>query len=132
MGGSNTTTQNSTQHTEPWKAAAPALNSIIAGIGKIDPNLTGNETGAINNLVDLARAGNPYAASIGDYARTMLAGGGPDRTGPVNDAYQRHQAQLAATTNGDYLDPQKNPWFNQVTQTIGNYLTNLLAELYPA
>src|SRR5215204_697248 len=108
MGGSNTTTQNSTQHTEPWKAAAPVLNSIVSGLGKINPNLTGNETGAIKSLVDLARAGNPYATSIGDYARTMLAGGGPDRTGLVNDAYQRYQAQIAATANGDYLDPQKN------------------------
>src|SRR5262249_53687211 len=109
--GDTTTTQNSTQRTTPWRPAQPALNSIISGVGNINPNLTGNETGAINNLVRLAQGGNPYAPAIADFARAMLAGGGPDRSGIVNDAYQRYLDQLGATARGDYLDPQRNPWF---------------------
>jgi hypothetical protein len=132
MGGSNKTTQNTTQHTEPWKAAQPALNSIVSGAGKFanNPGLTGNESGALDHLVGLAQGGNPYAPAIGNYATTMLAGGGPDRSGMINDAYKRYQDQLGGTANGDYLDPAKNPWFSTVTQTIGNDVTNRLAGLY--
>jgi cyclophilin family peptidyl-prolyl cis-trans isomerase len=92
--------------------------------------LTGNETGAINSLVALARAGNPYAPAIDSYATTMLSGGGPDRTGLVNDAYRNYQANLEGTARGEMLDPNKNPWFSQVTQSIGNDVQNRLAGLY--
>src|SRR5262249_19667550 len=53
-----------------------------------------------------------------------------DRSGIVNDAYQRYLDQLGATARGDYLDPQRNPWFSEVTDTIGNDVQKRLAGLY--
>ena len=128
--GDTTTTQNSTQHTEPWKAAQPALDSILGGLKNINPGLSNNQTGAIDSLVALARAGNPYAPAIGSYATTMLAGGGPDRTGLIADAYNNYKANLQGTAAGDYLDPQRNPFFANTTSAIGNDVWNRMAGLY--
>jgi len=128
--GDTTTTQNSSQHTEPWKATRPVLDSIVGGLKNINPGLSGNQSGALDSLVALARAGNPYAPAIDSYATTMLAGGGPDRTGLVRDAYNNYQANLQGTAAGDYLDPQKNPFFANTTNAIGNDVWNRVSGLY--
>ena len=132
MSSESTSTKNESATKNPWDPAQPALKSIISGVegmaGKA--GLTGNETGAINSLVGLARAGNPFAPAIDSYATTMLAGGGPDRTGLIGDAYNNYKTNLQGTAAGDYLDPNKNPWFSTVTQTIGNNVQNRLAGLY--
>ena len=128
--GDTTTTQNTSQKTTPWTAAMPALNSIVGGLKNINPGLSGNQSGALDSLVALARAGNPYAPAIDSYATTMLAGGGPDRTGLITDAYKNYKTNLQGTAAGDYLDPQKNPFFAATTGAIGNDVWNRMAGLY--
>jgi len=76
-----------------------------------------------------AGAGNPYRAQIGALANDLFTGG-PDRSGIVNDAYAQLGSQLGATAAGDYLDPNRNPFFAQTTQTIGNDVQNRLAGMY--
>jgi hypothetical protein len=124
MGGKNQTTQTTQSTRAPWEAAQPQLNTILGQVGGIDPSLTGNQTDALNQTVALARAGNPYAPAIDSYTTTMLSGGGPDRSGLVNDAYSRYQRDLEGTARGDYLDPNKNPFFAQTTQTISDDIQN--------
>src|SRR4030081_2572994 len=106
MSSTSTATQNSTSTKSPYAPAIGPINSILGNVGAMATNtgLTGNETGAINSLVALARAGNPYAPAIDSYATTMLSGGGPDRTGLVSDAYASYQKNLAGTAAGDNLD----------------------------
>src|SRR5712671_7969513 len=48
--GDTTTTQNSSQHTEPWKATRPVLDSIVGGLKNINPGLSGNQSGALDNV----------------------------------------------------------------------------------
>ncbi len=54
----------------------------------------------------------------------------PDRTGMVNDAYSQFQSGLAPTAGGQFLDPNKNPWFANVTNTIGNDVQNRVNAMY--
>ncbi len=54
----------------------------------------------------------------------------PDRTGIVNDAYSQFQQGLAPTAGGQFLDPNKNPWFANVTNTIGNDVQNRVNAMY--
>jgi len=131
MGGSSRQTQQTRQVTQPWAAAQPALDSILANVGTMAASapLSAAETGALDTLAANAAAGNPYAAPLGSLASDLLAGG-PDRSGLVNDAYARLQSQLGATAAGDYLDPAKNPFFNQTTQAISNDVQSRLAGMY--
>lgn len=128
MGGSKQTqTQNSTS--QPWQAAQPQLNNILTQLGGINPALTDNQSNALDQTVALAKAGNPYAPAIDSYVTTAL-GGGPDRTGLLSDAYNNYKTNLAGTAQGDYLDPNKNPFFAQTTNAISNDVQNRVNSMF--
>lgn len=131
MGGESTTSAQTSNKTNPWDPAQPALKSILSGLSGINTGLTGNQSGAIAGLEANAQQGNPYAGGIQGFANSMLAGGGANnQSGMVNDAWGKYQQQMVQTANGDYMDPNKNPWFGQVTGTIGNDVQNRLSGLY--
>lgn len=123
------TSKTSTSTATPYGPAQGLLNNLLTQTGNINPNLTGTETGALNTLSSNAAGGNQFAPQITGVANSLL-GGGPDRTGTVNDAYSRYLSATNPTASGDYLDPNKNPWFSQVTQNIGNDVQNRLSGLY--
>jgi hypothetical protein len=111
---------SSLQQTTPWAPAMPALGGILGNIGQVNPNLTATETNALDRMTANANAGNPYAPAIGGVANTLLGGGGPDRTGMVNDAYAQYRAALAPTASGAFLDPSTNPFFGNTTSNIAD------------
>jgi hypothetical protein len=105
------------------------LSGLLGQAGGISPNLSGAEGQAINNLTARGLAGNPFAGQIGGVAGGLL-GGGQDYSGLVNDAYSRYQGDVGGTANGDYLDPNKNPFFAQTTQGIADQATKALKGIY--
>src|SRR5262245_5183955 len=131
MGSSSQQTQQTHQTTQPWALTLPALNSILSSVNSMGSSvpLTGTGTGALNTLAANAAAGNPYRGQIGALANDLFTGG-PDRSGIVNDAYAQLRSQLGATAAGDYLDPNKNPFFAQTTQSIANDVQNRVAGMY--
>jgi hypothetical protein len=137
MGGSTSTTDKSSNSntfssgsssstTNPWAAAQPLLGGILGKLGgALDTTaLTPAESAALSALEANAGAGNPWAPQIGSVAAMLLAGGGPDRSGRVQTAYDALDANLGATARGDYLDPGKNPFFSTLTGTLSNDITN--------
>lgn len=131
--GTSKSSSTTDQTQNPWAPAQPALNSILGGVAGMANNtgLTGAESGALGGLQNLANQGNPYAAGIGGYATSMLGGGGANNGAPmVNDAYAQYQKQMNPTANGQYTDPNTNPFFAQTTQTIGNDVQSRLQGLY--
>jgi hypothetical protein len=125
---SSTTTQN-----DPWAPAQGDLKSILSGIQPYtaNPGLTGTETGALGGLQGLANQGNPYAAGIGNYAASMLAGGGAQNQAPmVNNAWGQYQGQMQPTANGAYTDPNTNPFFAKTTAALSNDAWNRISSLY--
>lgn len=133
MGGESKTSGATNSTTNPWDPAQPALKSILGGVEGMAGNtgLNGAQNSALNQLSANAQQGNPYAGGIQGFANSMLAGGGANnQSGMVNDAWGKYQQQMGQTANGDYMDPNKNPWFGQVTSTIGNDVQNRLSGLY--
>ena len=137
MGGSNSTTEknstsntfssgNASSTTDPWAAAQPLLGGILGKLGgALDTAaLTPTESAALSALEANARAGNPWAPQIAGVASTLLAGGGPDRTGRVETAYDALDANLGATARGDYLDPARNPFVSTLAGTLSNDISN--------
>jgi hypothetical protein len=132
MGGKSTQQQQAQTVSQPWQPAQGALGGILGGVsGVLDNgiNPTGAETGAINQLESNAAGGNPYTGDINSLANSLFSGG-TDRTGIPTDAYNSLIARLSPTANGDYTDPNKNPFFAQTTQTIGNDVMNRLNAEY--
>lgn len=132
MGGESTQQVEQKSKTDPWKPAQAGLKSILGGIQPSinSAGVNATENDALNQMVAFGRAGNPYAPAIDSFATTALAGGGPDRTGILSDAYGRYQNQLQGTAAGDYLDPQRNPFFGQMTQTMGNDIQNRINGMF--
>lgn len=114
---SGTTNTSQTQHTDPYGPTQAGITSLVSGLSGINPGLTSTETGALDALSANAQAGNPYAPKIGDVA-TSLLGGGPDRTGIVNDAYAQYKGDLSPVAAGAGLDPSTNPQLQGYLSTI--------------
>ncbi len=131
MGGETETTKTTSQNQtrDPWGPSSGLLSGILGKLGGINTNLTGTESGALDSLLGNAGFLGQFTPQVSAYTNQLL-GGGTDRTGLVNDAYSRYQQQLAPTAAGDYLDPNKNPWFSQVTANIGNDVMNRVNSMF--
>lgn len=135
MGWFDTSTSTSSTSTanNPWAPAQGDLKSILSGLQPYanNPGLTGAESGALGGLEAFAAKGNPYAPAIGNYATSMLNGGGANNGAPmVNNAYDAYTKAMNPTASGAYTDPNTNPFFAQTTQTIGNDVQSRLQGLY--
>jgi hypothetical protein len=135
MGGTSqerTTQSNQQQQSQltPGLGLGGLLGNLGSQIGNTPTGLTSQEQSALGSISSLGAAGNPFASSIGGVANTLLSGGGPDRTGIVNDAYSQYQSLINPTATGQYTDPNTNPFFAQTTGAIGDDVTNRLKSLF--
>lgn len=127
MGGTSKSTQQTSQSskTNPWEPTVPLLNDILTGInGQISnfrPNA--NENTALGMLRQNAANTTNYAPQATSLANDLMSGG-PDRSGMLSQSYDRFGANLAPTIAGDYLDPNKNPFFATTTKAISDDVAN--------
>lgn len=127
---SSNTAQSSTGSLTPYAPTQDQIAQLLAGISGTSAAPNAAQTGALNQLTAVGNEGSAFTGDIGNVARTLLAGGGPDRTGIVNDAYSQFQKLLTPTARGDYLDPSKNPFFADTTAAIGKDVTDRISAIY--
>lgn len=108
MGGTSSSNQTTQQQqvTNPYGGAKPILDSIFARLGNINPDPTARETQALDQLG--SGGGNQFADQISGVAGGLL-GGGPDRTGIVQQGYDEYRASTDPFASGQYVDPSQNP-----------------------
>ena len=128
MGGESKTSQTQSSTTAPWETAQPALQGIL---GQLQGNLgntgvTGAESGALTSLVNNANnASSTYAPQIGNFAQTMLNGGGAtDQAGAVNQNYQRYVDQTNPLASNTNYNPYDTPGFKDAINTQVADITN--------
>lgn len=125
MGGQSSSTQTQQSQTAPWQAAQPMLQGILGqlGSGLNSTVLTGAETGALNTLQANAAEGNPYAGQVGDYARSMLSGGGANaQAGMVQGGLDALKSQLSPYANGSMIgnNPALAAQLAQIRSDVSN------------
>ena len=133
MGGSSKkeTTQTS-QVTQPWGPAQPLLGGILGQLGGqlgqvgVSP-LQGQ---ALAGLLGQSGFLIQFDPQVTGLANALLAGGGPDRGGMIQDAYRQYLAQAGPTASGQLTDPASNPFYRQLTERIGSDVTNRVSALY--
>jgi hypothetical protein len=124
MGGTSKQTQNSEtrQSSEfaPWDQAVAPVQDLIHNVRSRTgaTNLSNTEQQAFGALQSNAETGNPYAGSIDSLAKTLFAGGGPDRTGMVQTAYNDVRKGMLPYTTMD-----TNPYSNEAFTKATGYLT---------
>ena len=132
MGGQSSSTQTQQSQTAPWQAAQPMLQSILGqiGTGLSNTGLTTAETGALNQLSQNASQGNPYAGQIGDYARSLLNGGGANaQAGNLQGNLDTFQSQLTPYANGSMIgnNPALAAQLAQIQTDVGNSVNSQFA-----
>jgi hypothetical protein len=127
MGGSSKDQQTQQQsQTAPWAPAQPLLGGILGKLSGSLQNgdLTGAEWDALSRCRATPRAAIRMPAASAISPNDLLNGGGPDRTGLVNDAYAQYQKMLQPFARGDYVDPSSNPTLQKYLQTIQDGVSN--------
>ncbi len=132
MGGQSSSTQTQQSQTAPWEAAQPMLQGILGqlGSGLTNTGLTSAETGALNTLQGNAAQGNPYAGQIGDYAQSLLNGGGANaQAGNVQSNLGTFQSQLSPYANGSMVgtNPALAAQLAQIQTDVGNSVNGQFA-----
>lgn len=97
MGGKSETSQTQQSTTNPWATATPALEGILGQLqkGLGNTGLTGNEQGALGQLQQNAGSASQFAPQIGNYASSLLSGGGANaQAGNVSQNFQDYGAAL--------------------------------------
>lgn len=100
------------------------MTGILGQLGNVNPNLTGAESSALNGLSASSGFLNQFTPQASGLANTLLAGGGPDRSGMINDAYAQYQKALQPFAGGDYVNPASNPALRGYLDTIQNDVSN--------
>lgn len=131
MGGQSSSTQTQQSQTAPWAAAQPMLQGILAQLntGLNNTGLTTAETGAINTLESNAK-GNPYAGQIGDYAQSLLNGGGAEaQAGNLRDNLGAFRSQLTPYANGSMIgnNPALAAQLAQIKDDVANSVNGQFA-----
>jgi hypothetical protein len=128
MGGESKSNQTTIQqqHTDPYAPTKPILNNIFAQLGGVNPNLTGAETGAIDQLG--ATGGNQFAGQVGDVASGLFGGGGAtnqgagagrDLSGANIQQYGRGIAEGTAPVLADMYNQERNRQLNAISGIFG-------------
>jgi hypothetical protein len=125
MGGTSTSTQQTTSQASPYAAAQPGLSGALSGLNNQVQNagLNATQTGAINQLEANAKAGNPYAGLIGNAATGLLNGGGATaNNGAIANNLTNYQGLLAPYANGSMIG--QNKALQDQLNAIGTDVTN--------
>jgi hypothetical protein len=129
-GDTETVTQTSQASTRnPWMPSAGMLSGILGQLRGINPSLSEAENAALDDLLHNAGFLRQFTPQATGLANSLLSGG-IDRTGLVGSAYEDYRNQLAPTTGGQFLDPESNPFFSQLTERIGNDVQNRVNAVY--
>lgn len=120
-----TTTQQS--QTQPWAPAQPLLGGILgqlqSGLGST--GLTGNESNAINSLIQNAGSANQFAPQIMDYAKNLLSGGGANaQAGNIQSGYDRFVNQTNPLASNTDYNPYNTPGFSDAINTLKSDITS--------
>lgn len=130
MGGTSSSNQTQVQQqtTDPYAPTKPILNQLFANLGQINPNLTGAETGAIN---ELGQTSNQNAGQIGQVATDLLAGGGATGQGGfLTDAFNKYRGALDPFASGQYVDPANNPGLQKYLQVARDDATRGVNDMF--
>jgi hypothetical protein len=130
MGGKSQQQQTQSSTTRPLAEAMPHITGLLDQLKPQLNNtgLTGNENTALAGLTANAQAGNPYADQIGSLA-TDLLGGGIDRTGIAQGAYDQLKTSLTPYTTMD-TNPYSNEAFTKATSYLSNDITDRIKSQY--
>ena len=117
---SQQTSQQSQSQSSPWAPAQPELQSILGGIGGVNPQTTPYQQQALQQLMQNAGGIQNFTGQATGAANNFIGG---DPTGLLGPAYQQYQQTMNPIANAS-LNPMQTPGFSNALNTMNQDITN--------
>ncbi len=132
MGGTSQTTQQTSQKTEPWAPAKPALTGILDKLNPLISNsgLSSTATGALDTMQANVAQGNPYSPQINDFVKNLLSGGGAsNQSGAVSSGFNDFKSRLTPYASGSMVgnNPALQAQLDTIMSDVGNSINSQFA-----
>lgn len=132
MSGGSTTSQQQTQNssTSPWAPAVGQLSGLLNSIGGVSTAPNAAQTQGANQLVSNASSAPNFGAPATSDVNTLLAGGGGNYGGILNNSYSQLQGELNPYASGSKIGA--NSALQPQLNTIGNDVQNNVQSQFAA
>ncbi len=134
MGGTSSSTQREKSQTksEPWEPAQESMRGILDELNPQIRNsrLNGVQTGALDQLQQNVRGGNPFAGQITDFTNNLFGGGGANnQAGRVAGGYDAYNERLSPYANGSMVgnNPALQAQLDTIMSDVGNSINGQFA-----
>ena len=123
MSKSKSTTSSSSQ-TDPWDVTIPYLKDFLSNLDAAapTPGATAGQRDAFGNLIEKAKAGNPWESEIN--ALTGQIFDTPDRTAGVQQGLDTIKSTYGDVAAGKYLDVTGDPRLKAMLDQLGQDTAN--------
>jgi hypothetical protein len=124
--GSNSQTTNQSQSSQfaPWSQTIPGLTNIIGQLSSGGAPLTGQQSGALNNLYAAGGAAPNFGAQGSNAVNSLFNSSTAPQVGMWNNALQTQQNTLSPYLSAGYTNPMNTPGFSQALGTLNQDITN--------
>src|SRR6185437_15954913 len=132
MPGGSTTQQQATQNstTAPYAPTQGQLQGILNTLQGISTAPTAAQTQGVNQLINNANAAPNFTPAATADTNTLLAGGGGNYGGILNNSYGQLQSELNPYASGANIG--KNDALQPELNTIGNDVQNNVQSQFAA
>lgn len=130
MGGTSSTTQQSSSSLAPYSAASGSMNGILGSLGNLSTSagsLTPTESSAINQVIGNANSTPNYSTAINTGTAGLLNGGGANNNnGAITQNLANYTSNIGSTANGSNigansaLQPQLDAINTGVTNSVNS------------
>jgi len=107
MGGTSSSTQQSSSSVAPYSAAAGPMNGILGSLGSLSSSagsLTPTESGAINQVISNSNGTPDYSTAINSGTAGLLNGGGANaNNGAITQNLANYTSNIGSTANGSNI-----------------------------
>jgi hypothetical protein len=117
---SQQTSQQSQSQSSPWAPAQPELQSILGGIGGVNPQTTPYQQQALAQLMQNAGGIQNFTGQATGAANNFIGG---DPTGLLSPAYKQYQQTMNPIAQAS-LNPMNTPGFSNALGTMNQDITN--------
>jgi hypothetical protein len=138
--GTSSSTSNTAQNqnttgnsaTGPWAATQPLLNDLISRFSALNPDVTGPQVSAVNDLVRSTQTLPNFGGAASGAVNNLFNFDTAPQVGMLRDAYGNLQTNIGGTAAGNDLDPYKTPGFSDALNTMISDITKNVKNQYAA
>lgn len=125
-------TQTTSSTSAPWAPTQPLLTDLIAKMGGMNIDVTGDQSAALNALKASTGTLPSFGTESADAISKIFQTSGAPQIGMLTDAYSTLQQNLSGTASGTELDPYKTPGFATALDTLSGDITDRVKGIYAA